>query len=99
MRLNAPVAAVRRGDAGADGSRFAVELADGSLVPADLVVHGAGRGPDLDALDLSAADLVILDRYEEVPQLYTRETVEAIASSGEKQRCWVYMPTRQLKLL
>src|SRR5579884_1952967 len=48
-------------------------------------------------LDLSAADLAILDRYEELPQLYTRETVEAIAPSGEKLKCWIYMPTSALR--
>jgi gamma-glutamylcyclotransferase (GGCT)/AIG2-like uncharacterized protein YtfP len=61
-----------------------------------LVASHAARIDGLILLDLSAADLAILDRYEEVPQLYTRETVETIAPSGEKQRCWVYMPTRAL---
>ena len=47
-------------------------------------------------LGLSAADFAILDRYEELPRLYTREIGEAIAQSGEKLACWVYMPTRTL---
>ncbi|SRR5579875_227660 len=46
-------------------------------------------------LDLEAADFAALDRYEEVPRLYTRETVEVVASI-ERLRCWVYMPTRAL---
>jgi gamma-glutamylcyclotransferase (GGCT)/AIG2-like uncharacterized protein YtfP len=46
-------------------------------------------------LGLDAADFAALDRYEEVPRLYTRETVEVIASV-ERHRCWVYMPTRTL---
>jgi len=47
-------------------------------------------------LDLDAADFAALDRYEEVPQLYTRETVEVIAPNDERLRCWIYMPTREL---
>ena len=56
VRLSTPVVSVRRGDGRAadQGAAFAVELPDGSSVPADLVVHGAGRVPDLDALDLPA---------------------------------------------
>ena len=56
VRLNTPVAGVRRGDGRAadECASFAIELPDGSSVPADLVVHGAGRMPDLDALDLAA---------------------------------------------
>jgi gamma-glutamylcyclotransferase (GGCT)/AIG2-like uncharacterized protein YtfP len=61
-----------------------------------LVASHADRIDGLILLDLSAADLAILDRYEEVPQLYTRETVETIVPSGEKLRCWVYMPTSAL---
>ncbi|MDR3686816.1 MAG: NAD(P)/FAD-dependent oxidoreductase [Coriobacteriia bacterium] len=56
VRLDTPVAGVRRSDgrAGDLGAAFAVELPDGSAVAADLVVHGAGRVPDLDGLDLPA---------------------------------------------
>lgn len=46
---DSPVVAVsRRGDG------LEVALADGSTVACDMVVHGAGRAPDLDALDLDA---------------------------------------------
>lgn len=31
------------------------------MVPADLVVHAAGRGPDLDALDLAAGEVAVRD--------------------------------------
>ena len=56
VRLNTPVAGIRRGDGRAadEGAALAIELPDGSSVPADIVVHGAGRVPDLDALDLPA---------------------------------------------
>ena len=38
-----------------DGEALVVELDDGERLPADMVVHGAGRVPDLEALDLVAA--------------------------------------------
>jgi len=53
VRVNTPVAGVRRGGDAHDAP-FVVDLAEGSFVPADLVVHGAGRVPDLGALDLAA---------------------------------------------
>ncbi len=39
---------------GAAGPGFSVRLADGRSVECDLVVHAAGRVPDLEALDLAA---------------------------------------------
>jgi gamma-glutamylcyclotransferase (GGCT)/AIG2-like uncharacterized protein YtfP len=42
---------------------------------------------------LSARDLAILDRYEEVPTLYTRERIEVVAADGVKIECWIYLPT------
>lgn len=50
VRTDAPVRAVVR-----DGTALAVELKDGTRIAADMVVHGAGRVPDLEALDLVAA--------------------------------------------
>ena len=66
VRLDSPVVAVRhvRGGAGASTAAgtgagpsrvFLVDLADGSGIEADIVVHGAGRIPDLAALKLAAA--------------------------------------------
>ena len=49
VRTDAPVQAVERA-----GDELAVVLASGERVPADMVVHGAGRAPDLEQLDLSA---------------------------------------------
>ena len=43
--------------------------------------------------DLNDQDLAILDNYEEVPRLYTRESIQATGRSGAKVRCWVYLPT------
>jgi gamma-glutamylcyclotransferase (GGCT)/AIG2-like uncharacterized protein YtfP len=42
---------------------------------------------------LSARDLAILDEYEEVPTLYTRERIEVIAADDSKIECWIYLPT------
>ena len=61
VRLSAPVGAVER-----EGDALAVVLEDGERVPADLVVHGAGRVPDLDGLDLAAAGVTVRRRGVEV---------------------------------
>jgi gamma-glutamylcyclotransferase (GGCT)/AIG2-like uncharacterized protein YtfP len=42
---------------------------------------------------LSARDLAILDQYEEVPTLYTRQRIEVVATDGRKIECWIYLPT------
>lgn len=47
-------------------------------------------------LALSIDDFAILDRYEQLPHLYTRESIEVVTPSGERLRCWVYMPTSAL---
>jgi gamma-glutamylcyclotransferase (GGCT)/AIG2-like uncharacterized protein YtfP len=44
-------------------------------------------------LNLTALDFEILDRYEEIPRLYTREKIEVRDQSGNTVRCWVYLPT------
>jgi glutathione reductase (NADPH) len=52
VRLNAPVDSVER-----EGDALAVELTGGERLPADMVVHGAGRVPDLERLDLPAGQV------------------------------------------
>jgi gamma-glutamylcyclotransferase (GGCT)/AIG2-like uncharacterized protein YtfP len=42
---------------------------------------------------LTARDFAILDQYEEVPTLYTRERIEVVAADARKIECWVYLPT------
>ncbi len=42
---------------------------------------------------LSARELAILDEYEEVPALYTRERIEVLGADGTKVECWIYLPT------
>lgn len=46
---------------------------------------------------LSARDLAILDEYEQVPALYTRERVEVLAADGRKIECWIYLATSWAK--
>ena len=46
-------------------------------------------------LDLSARDMSALDRYEEVPTLYTREVVTVHTAGEGRIACWCYMPTVQ----
>ena len=43
--------------------------------------------------DLTAHDLAILDEYEDVPTLYTRERIEVLTADGRKIECWIYLPT------
>ncbi len=42
---------------------------------------------------LGARDLAILDDYEEVPKLYTRERIEVVATDARKIECSIYLPT------
>ena len=41
---------------------------------------------------LSTRDLEILDAYEEVPTLYTRERIGVLATDESKIECWIYLP-------
>jgi glutathione reductase (NADPH) len=52
VHTQAPVLEVRRG-----GDGFEVVCGDGSVLPAELVVHGAGRAPALSGLGLEAAGI------------------------------------------
>ncbi len=47
--------------------------------------------------DLTAGDLAILDQYEEVPTLYTRERIEVVTADGHNLECWIYLPTNWSK--
>ena len=44
-------------------------------------------------LNLTPRDFQALDRYEEIPRLYTREKVEVFDEGGNPIKCWVYLPT------
>lgn len=59
----------------------------------------ARAGAETDGLvlkGLAARDFAILDRYEEVPRLYTRERTTVIGADGAAIGCWVYLPTAAL---
>ena len=45
---------------------------------------------------LSERDFAQLDRYEDVPRLYTRARVVVAGAGGAELRCWVYLPTAEL---
>jgi hypothetical protein len=49
--------------------------------------------PGLLLLNLTSSDFRVLDRYEEIPRLYTREKVEVRDDGGRPVRCWVYLPS------
>lgn len=42
---------------------------------------------------LSPRDFAILDAYEDVPTLYTRERIEVLTVDGRHVECWIYLPT------
>jgi gamma-glutamylcyclotransferase (GGCT)/AIG2-like uncharacterized protein YtfP len=52
-----------------------------------------GLTPGLLLLKLTRRDFDALDRYEEVPSLYTREKIEVASDDGANVRCWAYLPT------
>jgi hypothetical protein len=54
---------------------------------ADAVVEGAIL------TGLTASDFDTLDRYEEVPELYTRGPVTIALTDGSEVECQVYLPT------
>ncbi len=63
-----------------------------------LVAKQAGAVTDGAILEgLSARDLAILDEYEEVPVLYTRERIEVLTADGRNIECWIYIPTSWAK--
>jgi gamma-glutamylcyclotransferase (GGCT)/AIG2-like uncharacterized protein YtfP len=51
------------------------------------------RTQGLILLNLTPQDFLLLDRYEEVPHLYTREIAEVTDHNGRPIRCWMYLPT------
>jgi gamma-glutamylcyclotransferase (GGCT)/AIG2-like uncharacterized protein YtfP len=47
-------------------------------------------------LGLDARELSALDRYEEVPDLYTREVVTVTTDGNGRITCWCYKPTTRV---
>ena len=42
---------------------------------------------------LQSRDFEVLDAYEDVPTLYTRERIEVLTLDGRSLECWIYLPT------
>ncbi|HSU89860.1 MAG TPA: gamma-glutamylcyclotransferase family protein [Sporolactobacillaceae bacterium] len=42
---------------------------------------------------LGPRDFAILDAYEDVPTLYTRERIEVLTLDSRRLECWIYLPT------
>ncbi len=61
-----------------------------------IVQRAGAHTPGLLLSGLEAGDFTRLDRYEDVPRLYTRERVEVTVEDGATLRCWIYMPTEAL---
>jgi len=67
------------------GGRYFYIVEHAGVETAGLVLSGLGEH-----------DFAVLDRYEEVPRLYTRVKVEVTDGGGAARRCWVYLPTPAL---
>jgi glutathione reductase (NADPH) len=78
VRTEAPVRAVVR-----DGTALAVELKDGTRIAADMVVHGAGRVPDLEALDLVAGGVAFGRRGIDVDQTLRSVSNPRVWAAGD----------------
>jgi gamma-glutamylcyclotransferase (GGCT)/AIG2-like uncharacterized protein YtfP len=42
---------------------------------------------------LSSRDFAIIDEYEEVPRLYTRQSIIVRDHDAREVECWIYLPT------
>ena len=59
------------------------------------VIRRAGATTDGAILEgLGVRDFTILDAYEDVPRLYTRERIEVLGADGGPIECWIYLPTQ-----
>jgi cation transport regulator ChaC len=61
-----------------------------------IVERASAETPGLVLSGLGERDFALLDRYEEVPRLYTRVRVEVASAGGVALRCWIYLPTQAL---
>lgn len=59
-----------------------------------IVPRAGAMTPGTILLGLTDRDFRVLDEYEDVPRLYTRERVEALDAGDRPIGCWVYLPTR-----
>jgi len=82
VRTEARVRGVER-----EGDSLAVVLEDGMRLAADMVVHGAGRVPDLDALDLEAAGVSFGSRGVAVDDQLRSVTNPRVWAAGDAADC------------
>ncbi|RMF82762.1 MAG: NAD(P)/FAD-dependent oxidoreductase [Chloroflexi bacterium] len=66
-----------------NGAQFVVQTGTGSALEADLVVHGAGRVPEIDALDLDAAGIVYHQRGIVVNEYLQSVSNPAVYAAGD----------------
>lgn len=78
IRTDASVIAVRRIGAG-----YEVVLGDGTAVECDMVVHGAGRAPDLAGLDLESGGIAYGPRGIEVDASMRSTTNSRVFAAGD----------------
>ena len=55
--------------------------------------HAGASVPGEILSELLPDDFALLDRYEAVPRLYTRERAQVQRATGERVNCWIYLPT------
>lgn len=55
--------------------------------------HAGASVPGEILSELMPDDFALLDRYEAVPRLYTRERARVQNATGEPVDCWIYLPT------
>ncbi|PKQ16938.1 MAG: NAD(P)/FAD-dependent oxidoreductase [Actinobacteria bacterium HGW-Actinobacteria-7] len=78
VRTDAPVTAVRKA-----GGAFEVVLGDGAVAECDMVVHGAGRIPDLAGLDLEAGGIAFGRHGIEVDSSMRSTTNPRVFAAGD----------------
>ncbi len=77
FRLGQSVQSIRRGEG------FTVTLDDESSIECDLVVHGAGRVPNVDNLNLNAAGIKFGDKGVQVNQFMQSVSNNAVFATGD----------------
>lgn len=78
IRLRVEVTAVEK-----EGSRLRVHTSDGDSLPADLVVHGAGRVPEIDSLQLERGGIEYTSRGVVVNDYLQSISNPAVYAAGD----------------
>lgn len=61
-----------------------------------IVANAAAQTRGAILMDLNARDLAAIDRYEDIPNLYTREIVTVNTAANGRITCWCYLPAQRL---